>query len=179
MRSNRPTRRAWSALLLLVSLDVAAQPPDRDSWHARLHWSVDACPLQSPAPEQSGVSERPLARGASLIQVECERWAYQGTSLLYVHDASGDTPLTLAQFESPAPGTRSRYASPLVVGDISVDARGQTLRVLRKYRGIGDCGQYLAYRLAGRSAQLKTLRVRECPDEPAELSPEHWPRVKR
>ncbi|MBP7394932.1 MAG: hypothetical protein KA945_14000 [Zoogloea sp.] len=181
-----PDRLATACCLLLLALpaagaDTSAAATERTGWLARLQWSADDCPPESPDPERSGVVELASARGRAYVQILCERWAYQGTSLIYRRTLAGGELLSFPQFESEAPGQRIRYVSPLLTGTLlGVDPDGQTLRVLRKYRGIGDCGQYLVYQVRGGQVSLKTLRVRECPDAPRAFfpPPDRWP-VKR
>ncbi|WP_374243825.1 hypothetical protein [Zoogloea sp.] len=180
-----PDRLATACCRLLLALPAIGADPsaatERADWLARLQWSAEDCPQASPDPERSGVVELPAARGRAYVQILCERWAYQGTSLIYRRTPDGGALLSFPQFESEAPGQRTRYVSPVLTGSLlGVDPDGQTLRVLRKYRGIGDCGQYLVYQVRGGQVSLKTLRVRECTETPRAFfpPPNQWP-VKR
>ena len=97
--------------------------------------------------------------------------------MVYVESGGRFVPLRFVQFESDAPGRLTRYESPLLTGLVSVSPRDRTIRVLRKSRGSGDCGQYAVYAVKAQSAALQQLRVRECPAQfdrtvPA---PERWP----
>lgn len=177
------SRHIFIAALVAGVMNTPAYSPatagavdDRVDWYERLHWPTDDCPSASPDPERSGVVE--LSADGRYVQIQCERWAYQGTSLVYRRSPNGFVLLSFPQYESDAPGKRERYLSAVLTGEIvGIGNGGRTLRVLRKYRGLGDCGQYVVYRIDSSQVRLKTLRVRECPDvmQPAFPPPERWP----
>ena len=84
----------------------------REQWYSRLKWAVTDCPLESQDKGSSGVIVHDFGAGASIIQVECERWAYQGTHLFYLRKGAAVTPLSFDQFESPDTGRLEKYHSP-------------------------------------------------------------------
>jgi hypothetical protein len=102
--------------------------------------------------------------------------AYQGTYLFYLRKNGAVTQLSFKQFESPDVGQLESYSSPLVTGLATVRGDEQSLYVLRKYRGYGDCGQYLHYKVVGNNVVLKQLRIHECseslPTKPT--APNKW-----
>jgi hypothetical protein len=149
----------------------------RAQWHARLNWDVSDCPLASPDEAGTGVVMHDFGADARIIEVQCERWAYQGSYLFYLVKDGVITQLNFEQFEAPDAGRLERYHSALVTGLPSVVADEQALDVFRKYRGIGDCGQFLRYRIEAQAAVLKQLRVRDCealPDDKP-IDTQEWP----
>lgn len=149
----------------------------RAQWYARLNWDVSDCPLASPDEAGPGVVTHDFGADAGIIEVQCERWAYQGTYLFYLVKDGAITPLSFEQFEAPDVGRLERYHSALVTGLPSVVADEQALDVFRKYRGIGDCGQFLRYRIDSQAAVLKQLRVSDCEALPADkpIDTQEWP----
>ena len=165
-----------------TDISPALQPgpaqQERERWWQRLHWSTANCPREAFDDEASGVQRHPLTDGRALIEITCFLGAYQGQSLWYVQTPS-ETPAQLAfdQFDAPDGGVLEHYRDPALVGTVTVDADEGKLVVLRKYRGIGDCGQLLTYRLSDAEAKLVELRVRDCDDDAAYTPPERWPVV--
>lgn len=165
------------ALALVLPAHADASPTaSRSQWHLQLGWPAELCPLQSPAPQDSAVSVVVIDKARSWVRVECERFAYQGTQLVYLRSGGTTVLLSFVQFDAAREGAPRRYRSPLLTGDLAFDANRGVLTVLRKYRGIGDCGQQLTYAAAAAAARLKTLRLRDCPEnDAAPVSPERWP----
>lgn len=167
--------------MLVAGIVSADQPAESDltrkDWHERLHWDTSECPLAFADDSESGVKLRKLGGNASLVDVECERWAYQSTHRFYLRKGDALTALDFEQFESPDTNQLERYRSPLVTGVPLLNPPGQSIDILRKYRGAGDCGQFLRYQIIKDAAILKVLRVRECGALPVgkPLSPDKWP----
>jgi hypothetical protein len=159
------------------SAEMTEAQLSRENWHARLNWAASDCPLDSPDDATSGVTVHDWGAGASLVEVACERRAYQGTFLLYFRKGSSVTQLSFEQFESPDIGQLIRYRSPILTGLLLLTTGTGNLEVLRKYRGPGDCGQFLRYHIDGESALLKELRVGECGALPRaeSIGPHKWP----
>lgn len=174
--------------LLLAAACVADRGPgaplgddlggDRDAWWHRLRWDTATCPREPIGRDQSGVHIHGLAGGYRLIEINCFLGAYQGQSLLYLESPGGQHPTLLSfdQFESPDRGLLEHYRSAELVGTLDVDASTRQLTVLRRYRGIGDCGQLLTYELSDSDAELLELRHQNC-DDGAVLAPQSWPRL--
>ena len=159
---------------------VNAMPTTREQWQSLLKWAEADCPLEAPDEATTGVSVHDLGANSRVVEVECERYAYQGTRLLYLLKNGAGLPLKFDQYESPDVGRLEPYQSPVLTGLLSVDARAGYLEVLRKYRGVGDCGQYLRYRIEGDHVILHELRVRECGKLPLAktVDPKTWPLKK-
>lgn len=183
--------KAWGhalpALALLMSTPIHAwahEPQSglsRQQWHAQLGWETQDCPLESPAAPETGIQVFELAPGLRSIQVQCQRLAYQATYFFYLQKGAQVTQQTFRQFESPDVGKLEPYNSPLVTGLPTMQPSAKALFILRKYRGHGDCGQYLEYRLNGRNWTLKQLRMNECAETfPAKVTPpQKWPVRKK
>ncbi len=151
----------------------------RQAWQRRLDWPTKHCPLNPPFEQDAGVTAHPFGDDGSLVEVTCTLGAYQGDSLLYLLDRDGKArALRFRQFHSPDKGQLRPYTDTLLTGIVQVTPERQSIKVWRKYRGIGDCGQLLRYRVSHGQAELIELRVRDCADEPAFTPPEQWPRVK-
>ena len=117
----------------------------------------------------------------TLIQVDCQRMAYQATYYFYLKIGTKITQQIFNQFESADGQQLDRYSAALVTGLPTFRNKDKTLFILRKYRGFGDCGQYLEYRLAAGRFVLNKLRVNECAETfpSAPTSPQNWPIRKK
>lgn len=172
---------AAAAFLLSASIQAQAQSPGTDftrqQWHARLGWETQDCPLASPAANDSGVQVFEFERKLTLIQVDCRHLAYQATYLYYLQKGEQVVQQKFRQFESLDTGQLDAYTAPLVTGLPIIQIAAKALFILRKYRGYGDCGQYLEYRLEGSNFALKQLRVNECTETFPEkvIPPQNWP----
>ena len=148
----------------------------RDVWFSRLQWPTEDCPVVSPIPSKSGVEVLRIDNTRSWVRVRCERWAYQGTEMLYLRLGGKHTLLRFPQPDSRGKKALKRDASPLLVGSTILDVQRLTVAVLNKSRGIGDCGQYAVYAADTARPRLLSLRVRECGELPATpIPPEQWP----
>jgi len=82
-----------------------------------------------------------LSNGRELIEIRCFLGAYQGETIYYL--LAGNSlrgPLVFYQLESVDRGRLEHYRSAQLTGIVHADTTQGTLTVLRKYRGIGDCG---------------------------------------
>jgi len=153
-------------------------PLERIDWWTKLHWPTENCPVTSPTPDNEGIEAYPLDDGRSLVEVICSLGAYQGSSRLYLLDTSSTAhALNFRQFQAPDVGKLEPYDDKLVTGLMQVRPQLGEITVWRKYRGIGDCGQFLRYHLTGNQLHLKELRMQECEDEPNFLPPEQWRKI--
>jgi hypothetical protein len=155
---------------------AASEPASRAEWAARLGWPRSLCPAQAPRPDSTGVVVQDIDAERRWVVVECQQWAYQGTHIVYLLTPRHATLLYFPQFDAQREGKLRRYRSALLTGTLDFEPEHALLRVLRLYRGIGDCGQWLSYQAGSAVPRLTELRVRECADQPgAELPPEQWP----
>lgn len=170
-----------SAFLLSTSIHAQETKPQpeisRQQWQAQLGWETTDCPLESPAAPNSGIQVFELAPNLALIQVQCQLLTYQATYFFYLKKDAQVTQQKFQQFESLDVGQLEAYTSPMVTGLPAIQAKKKALYILRKYRGYGDCGQYLEYRLVGSKWVLKQLRVNECAEVFSEkvIPPQNWP----
>ncbi len=158
---------------------LARQPSateQRLAWHRRLNWPKARCPLKPPFGQDPGITIHPFDDDRSMVEVTCSLGAYQGNGLLYLLDDNGKArALRFLQFHSPDRGQLLPYTDALLTGVIQVEPTRHAIKVWRKYRGIGDCGQLLRYRVSNGKVQLAELRVRDCEDELSRIPPEQWP----
>ncbi|MCX7109847.1 MAG: hypothetical protein WCI11_15270 [Candidatus Methylumidiphilus sp.] len=134
----------------------------REQWHEKLGWNTSDCPLQPPSESNAGVNIFDFGVNTRIIEIECEHLTYQGSYLFYLQKANVVSLLSFEQFEAPDVGQLERYSTPLVTGLPTVLKTEQAMTLLRKYRGFGDCGQYLYYQIKENTTFLKQLRIQEC-----------------
>ncbi len=168
---------AWFIAFGAAAIPPTASDMTRQQWHEHLRWDITECPVQRDDITASGVTVTALDAATALIAVECERWAYQGTYRFFLQTGETVVSLEFEQFAAPDIGRLDRYRSPLVTGTPLLTSPPRTLDILRKYRGAGDCGQFLRYRITDRAAILDQLRVRECGTLPSgrPVAPAYWP----
>lgn len=150
----------------------------RDYWWRQLQWSESLCPRHEPG-DNSGVNVHKIADGRELVEIICFLGAYQGQQIYYLRAKNGSfTLLEFDQFESPNVGVLEPYRAAEVTGTSQIINSGNQLKVFRKYRGIGDCGQLLTYSLEKAQPQLIEFRTRKCDDNnKTYLPPEKWRQV--
>ena len=150
----------------------------RQIWHQKLHWQTGQCPLRSPFANDGGIASYTLKGGNTLIVVACSLGVYQGDSLLYAGDEKhGYGLLAFRQFRAYGNRKLVSYTDALLRGIVMVQPSQNSVEVLRKYRGLGDCGQLLRYRIEGGQAKLDELRIKECDEVPGGVPPKAWRKV--
>ena len=163
---------------------VAAEPTDRAGWRARLRWP-DACEEGFALAEGrgTGVESYPLPGGRRLAQVACAPGAYQGSFVYHLVPPTGDAsgPLAFpdvvdAGGDAGAPRLTAERTTE-VIGLPTFDATTSRLRVLRRFRGVGDCGVELTYTFARDAPTLVALRGKLACDGDA-TPPESWPVIE-
>jgi hypothetical protein len=166
-----------AALLAWAGAAAAAgEPATRAAWAARLAWPHSLCPARAPRPDSTGVLVQNIDSERRWVVVECQQWAYQGTRIVYLLTPRRATLLLFPQFDAQREGKLRPYRSALLTGTLDFDPDHGQLRVLRLYRGLGDCGQWLRYEAGTAVPLLTELRVRECADQPgSDLPPGQWP----
>ncbi|MEL6341999.1 MAG: DUF1176 domain-containing protein [Myxococcota bacterium] len=109
----------------------------------------------------------PVEDGLALIEVSCEMFAYQGRFIYWLERDGQRQPAV-------AGGGLDLLGFP------GFDPADRTITNLSKYRGPGDCGEWLKFKLEGERFVLKEHRIREC-DDNADFdnipSPDQWPLV--
>ena len=163
---------------------VAAEPTDRAGWRARLHWP-DACEEGFALTEGrgTGVELYPLPGGRRLAQVACAPGAYQGTYVYHLVPPTGQAagPLAFpdvvdAGGDASAPRLTAERTTE-VVGLPTFDTTSARLHVLRRFRGVGDCGVQLTYAFERDVPTLTELRGKLACDGTA-TPPEGWPLIE-
>lgn len=185
VRAQLIRRAAW-ALLVAAPLHAAAEggapavsgdaAAERRMWQQRLAWPASLCPAASPRPDAAGVAVHAIDAETAWVVVACRDFAYQGTQLVYLRSRGRAVLLSFTQFDAAKPGAPKPYRSSLLLGSVDADAAQGRLQVLRVYRGLGDCGQWLSYAARTAPPRLMELRIRECGDGPgAGVPPGQWP----
>jgi hypothetical protein len=115
--------------------------------------------------------------------VGCGTGAYQGTSLLYDVQIPQSAPATGRLLSVPTydtTGVRSvrlrRTSSDHAVGLIGHSAGNTLLTVLTKFRGLGDCGVWVRYRVDARGLVPLVVRAKVRCDGRPPYNPARWPR---
>jgi len=154
---------------------TTANAESRDDWWRKLQWPESLCPRHG-FEDDAGVKTYKMADGRELVEVVCFLGAYQGQQIYYLRAKNGGfTLLEFDQFESPNKGVLEPYRAAEVTGSVQMTAAGGQLKVFRKYRGIGDCGQLLTYSLEKEQPQLVEFRTRQCDDDVKKyIPPDKW-----
>lgn len=149
----------------------------RDYWWQQLQWPESLCPRHGSG-DNSGVKVYKIAGGRELVEIVCFLGAYQGQQIYYLRAPNGSfTLLEFDQFESPNVGVLEPYRAAEVTGTSQLITPSNQLKVFRKYRGIGDCGQLLTYSLEKAQPQIIEFRTRKCEDNKTYIPPEKWRQV--
>lgn len=163
-----------------VSSNITTTPIDngsRDYWWQQLQWPESLCPRQESG-DNAGVKVYKVANGRELVEIVCFLGAYQGQQIYYLRTPNGSfTLLEFDQFESPNVDLLEPYHAAEVTGTSQLITSSNQLKVFRKYRGIGDCGQLLTYSLDKVQPELIEFRTRKCEDSKAYIPPEKWRQV--
>ena len=162
---------------------VPVHERDRRAWRTALGWSAECEEGFAVLPDRgTGVELFPLPDGRQLVQVACAPGAYQGSFVYFRVDGAGaptgPAPLAFPDYADSGengPGrlqperTVEMYGLPTF---LPADTR---LRVLRRFRGLGDCGLLLTYDVTTPAPTLLELRGKLACDGDASVPPERWP----
>lgn len=156
---------------------VTPDKGNRDYWWQKLQWPESLCPRQISG-DNSGINVYKIADGRELVEVTCFLGAYQGQQIYYLSTPQGSfTLLEFDQFESPDVGVLEYHRAAEVTGISQLNLSDSQLKVFRKYRGIGDCGQLLTYSLEKIQPRLIEFRTRNCEDSKRYIPSEKWRQV--
>lgn len=158
---------------------------DRKAWRRVLRWP-ESCEEAFDYPDKSFAGLRFYGLGADkyLVEVTCTLGAYQGFQMYFYLDETGPIPasrlLTFQTYESTgkdgAPLERKRTSE--LWGTPQFDSKTKQLRVLNRFRGLGDCGFLATYGFRGDgSAVLKDVRAKLNCDGKASEDPTQWKSV--
>lgn len=173
----------------LTGAVLAANPDDaaRAQWRQSLGWP-NWCEEGYRAAAggitpEGGVDLRTLPDGRMLLVVGCGVGAYQGTFLLYDVQIPQSAPATGRLLRVPTydpTGARSvalkRVARSQVAGLITHSGDNTLLTVLTKFRGLGDCGVWVRYRMAPGGPVPLVVRAKVRCDGKPPYNPSRWPR---
>lgn len=182
LRFDAAGERRWRQPL--PGLSAPAQASERNQWRAWLDWSDD-CESRFQAQHgggEGGLTLLNFGASGSLLRISCGALAYQ-ESFAYAWLPPGRLEssrlLQLPGFDPDLGEERLSSAHSVVYGIDEFDrARGE-LRIFSKYRGAGDCGQWLRFQLAAEGLRLLQWRERDCdaplPEDEELPPPQQWP----
>jgi Protein of unknown function (DUF1176) len=152
---------------------------DRAAWRAILHWPASCEQTWIQVGYGSGVNVWPVADGRRLVEVSCYLGAYQGTEMLYLTTASRHAVGPLRLLTVLDAGAKEPKTAPeaQILGIISFAAKPGRLSVFAKFRGLGDCGTYSTYRLAGDGFRTIAIRAKPNCDGKPPYNPARWPKL--
>jgi Protein of unknown function (DUF1176) len=130
--------------------------------------------------EYSGLVFDHMNENETLVIVDCYLGAYQPGVILYLmneHPNRRAKLLKLNGIESDADLDGNPLLYQMFDGLVHFRRTTSTLEILQKYRGLGDCGQFLRYRYARGSFSLIEIREQECATAgiPGSTDYDHWP----
>ncbi|HKG21470.1 MAG TPA: DUF1176 domain-containing protein [Blastocatellia bacterium] len=155
---------------------------DRKSWREALKWP-DECEQAFDYPDKSlaGIEANRLAEGRYLVAVTCTLGAYQGYQLYYLYDETKPEPaaklLTFESRESQEDDSLTATQTTEVWGQPTFDEKTKELKVLNRFRGVGDCGFLATYEFVDGEPKLKELRAKPACDGKDGGGPEKWRKV--
>jgi hypothetical protein len=161
---------------------------DRVAWRSRLNWPQD-CESTFDYPDKSfaGVTFYELSRGSrgqNLVQVTCTLGSYQGTYVFMLLDESvSPSKTTLLHFVAyedsgeQGPGRLQNSDTTELTGTPEFDSTTKQLRVLDKFRGLGDCGLQATYSFSEGQPELTLLQGKLNCDGKVTSSPRQWKKL--
>ncbi|WP_028794301.1 DUF1176 domain-containing protein [Thalassobaculum salexigens] len=123
-----------------------------------------------------------LADGVWLAIALCEHHAYQSTEVaLRIEERDGALTSTLLAFPVWREGEQTPWPyityQPWLIG-LASEVSERRISLVYKGRGIGDCGEHVAYDLTGPVVRIEEYRAKfEC--DGAWIEPDTWPLVPR
>jgi hypothetical protein len=185
---------AYLCLPLSSSLGIAQAPGkktnlttnDRVAWYEILKWPKkceEAFRQTSPLEQGfAGVEFYSLGRGEYIVEVVCYSGAYQPGSIFMYYDERrplSARALKLKGFETEdEPGKVLEYSE--INGLTKFNRKRKELEILSKYRGAGDCGKFVRYKIERGEAEVIEAREQECDDNRIgrDIDPRRWPRKR-
>lgn len=184
------------ALILFPAVSSLAQSPDRkkdltgadrETWRKVLKWPEDCEDAFQKtygyrgASDYAGVEFFSLGNQKYLVRVACWSGAYQpGFMFIYYDERSPSSvkPLQLRGYESTDDhGALLSYS--LIDGLDTFNEKTKLLEIFSKYRGPGDCGRLIRYKVVKDRLIVVEARERKC-DETSRrpTNSRFWPRIK-
>jgi uncharacterized protein len=158
---------------------------DREAWYAILKWPAE-CEESfrdiSKDTAGSGLKFYPLSARKYLVEVLCDRAAYQEVFvfMLYDEETSSAKLLKLKQYDLNSDGSATVTEESEVAGMTEFNEKNKTLKIFAKARGLGDCGSLVTYGFDSGAATVVEARAQACSDNPsaAKADPEKWKKLK-
>lgn len=158
---------------------------DRAAWRAILKWPAECeNTFRDYARDKagSGLKFHPLGGQRYLVEIECDRGAYQYVFMYMLFDegTSSAKLLKLKQYDLQADGSATVAEEEDVAGLPEFDEKNKTLKIFSKARGLGDCGSLVTYGFGEGAANVIEARARACSDTvpKAGTNPESWKKLK-
>ncbi len=158
---------------------------DRVAWRTRLNWPQD-CESTFDYPDKSfaGLAFYAISEKYDLVQVTCTLGSYQGTYVFLLLDKSvspaKSTVLSFASYEDSGesgPGRLQKTQATELTGTPDFDQGSKQLRVIHKFRGVGDCGFLTSYSFSKGEPELIQLQDKlECNGKV--VNPRDWKAVQ-
>ncbi|WP_013324135.1 DUF1176 domain-containing protein [Gloeothece verrucosa] len=142
---------------------------------------VNACDGQiDVSVSEQNSSIYPINKKQYLVEFLCFLGAYQGNYEYYLYENLASKPnikpLSLPVFEVDQAGQVTRSDSRSIGGIPDYNSVQQTLTVVTKYRGLGDCGSLAKYKWQQKEFKILEYRVKASCDGKY-LEPEQYSRV--
>jgi hypothetical protein len=155
---------------------------DRAAWRAQLKWPQD-CEQSFDYPDKSfaGLAFFELSPDRYLVQVTCTLGSYQGTSIFLLLDESRSPLesklLRFVDYEDsgePGPNRLQKHTVTELTGTPEFDVEKKQLRLINKFRGLGDCGFMSTYSFTKEQPELVLFQAKlEC-DGKGPFNPREW-----
>ncbi len=149
-------------------LRTQALRPEDAIGFARMDPTLDDC---RPAEELAIEPRAWRIEDVMLVWVPCRAGAYQPSGALFLVRDDGTTERLALPYAGPDGGVLTDEAT----GEIHFDPSARELVDLVRFRGLGDCGRRLRFRVGPDGLMLVEHRERACNDEGHEGGPETWP----
>lgn len=157
---------------------------DRLAWRSRLNWPQD-CESTFDYPDKAfaGLAFYGISEKHDLVQVTCTLGSYQGTYVFLLLDKSvspaKSTVLHFVSYEDSGesgPGRLHKTQATELTGTPDFDQGSKQLRVIHKFRGLGDCGFLTSYSFSKGEPELTQLQDKlECDGKA--INPRDWKAV--
>lgn len=160
---------------------------DRIAWRAQLKWPQD-CEASFDYPDKSfsGLAFFELSPHRYLVQVTCNLGTYQGTYMFFSLDESRSPSssklLSFTDYEDsgergPNGNRLQKIEAAQLTGTPEFDASNQQLRLINKFRGLGDCGFVATYGFSKEQPELVLLQAKLQCDGKTTPSPLEWKKI--
>ncbi|MFZ0419241.1 MAG: DUF1176 domain-containing protein [Candidatus Sulfotelmatobacter sp.] len=158
---------------------------DRAAWRAQLKWPQD-CEQSFDYPDKSfaGLAFFQLSADRYLVQVTCTLGSYQGTSIFLLLDESRSPLesklLRFVDYEDsgePGPNRLQKHTVTELTGTPEFDVEQKQLRLVNKFRGLGDCGFMSTYSFAKEQPELVLFQAKLDCDGKGPFNPREWKKM--